>query len=193
MVVTKPYLDHKFESLDDVPFRLLESFETDDKEFPDQQVVVLSRILSSAVTIPDDCKDDMVVSKVNGSRPKNLEHMVEMVERWNKGLLRFDLDGDKKKWLSTWWRLEQRRSIFLRCMECRVTAMLGFLPANVIVVVVAPRGTATKLLLLPEFSPSVAGFRKCKCPSVVIFWFWLWWRQVTPVATSGNIVPIHQL
>lgn len=96
MVVTKPYLDHRFESLEDAPFRLLQNFNGDDKELPDQQVVVLTQILSSAVTIPDDCTNDMVVSKVNGTRPKNLEHLVEIVDKCDKGLMRFDLDGDEK-------------------------------------------------------------------------------------------------
>ncbi|CDF34586.1 unnamed protein product [Chondrus crispus] len=96
VVLTIPYLEANFgvDWATRAPPRLAEITHNNRKEFKDQQVVVVAQVLSSEIILADCAFHDSVVTKVNGTVPKNLNHLVSLVHECKEAYVRLELDGD---------------------------------------------------------------------------------------------------
>lgn len=96
VVLTVPYLEANFgvDWATRAPPRLAEITHNNRKEFMDQQVVVVAQVLSSEIILADCAFHDSIVTAVNGTMPRNLNHLVSLVDACRETFLRLELDGD---------------------------------------------------------------------------------------------------
>lgn len=96
VVLTVPYLESNFGSDwgSRAPSRLREKVHHNLKQNKDQQIIVVAQVLSSEITLADGSFHDSLVTKVNGTEPRNLAHMVQMVDDCDGDFVRFELDDD---------------------------------------------------------------------------------------------------
>lgn len=96
VVLTVPYLESNFGSDwgSRAPSRLREKVHHNLKKDKDQQIVVIAQVLSSEITLADGSFHDSIVTKVNGTVPRNLAHLVQLVDNCDGDFVRFELDDD---------------------------------------------------------------------------------------------------
>lgn len=96
VVLTTPYLEMEYGSgwRYRAPYRLQEKFKGNTKESDDEQIVVVSQVLSSEITVAHETLENKLVSKVNGAVPKNLMHLSQLVDECASDFVRFELDEE---------------------------------------------------------------------------------------------------
>jgi hypothetical protein len=92
-------LVQRYGSLGNSPVRLMAKTFYGTKDAADEQVVVLSNILSSAATVGYDStlglKDSAVVA-LNGEKIKSLVHLAHLITSCKEEFLRFDMEAGGK-------------------------------------------------------------------------------------------------
>lgn len=96
IVLTAPYLEMEYGSgwKYRAPYRLQDKFKGNSKENDDEQVVVVSQVLSSEITISHETIENKIVSKINGTVPKNLVHVAQLIDECSSDFVRIELDEE---------------------------------------------------------------------------------------------------
>jgi S1-C subfamily serine protease len=94
--LTQPYLVQEWgkEWRQRAPIKYLDATFYGLKRFPDEEVVILSQILSSDFTVAFKKYEGYICKKFNGTPIRNMQHLVALVEQSKEPCLRFDLDND---------------------------------------------------------------------------------------------------
>jgi hypothetical protein len=93
-VVSVPYLRSEYgKDYDyDAPLRLLTKMMHEQKEEPDDQVVVVSQVLSSDINTGYEDIVNVIVTGVNGKPVRNLKSLVKTVEQCKEEYLKIELN-----------------------------------------------------------------------------------------------------
>ena len=94
--LTEKFLSNGFGDnwADGAPTELVWSWLRQQKETPDQQIIVLTQVLANALTGGYQEIQCEIVWKFNGKKIRNLKHMVDMVTKTKDQYLRWDLSQD---------------------------------------------------------------------------------------------------
>jgi S1-C subfamily serine protease len=94
--LTQPYLVQEWgkDWRQKAPIRYLDATFYGKKEFVDQEVVILSQILSSDFTVAFKKYEGYICKKLNGVEIRNMSHLVDMVDSNTSPFLNFELDND---------------------------------------------------------------------------------------------------
>jgi hypothetical protein len=94
--LTQPYLVQEWgkEWRQRAPIKYLEATFYGLKQLPEEEVVILSQILSSDFTVAFKKYEGYICKRFNRTTVKNMQHLVAMVESNQEPFLRFDLDND---------------------------------------------------------------------------------------------------
>lgn len=96
VVLTAPYLEMEYGSgwKYRAPYRIQEKFKGSGKENDEEQVVIVSQVLSSEIFVAHENIENKIVTSVNGTVPKNIEHLAQLVDECAGDFVRFELEDD---------------------------------------------------------------------------------------------------
>jgi len=96
-VLTQPFLAQEWgkEWQQKAPVRFVEKALYAAKEFPDQEIVILSQILAADINVTYQQYMPNVITHVNRISIKNLRHLVELVDNNTEPFLRLDLESER--------------------------------------------------------------------------------------------------
>jgi hypothetical protein len=95
--LTQPFLAQEWgkEWQQKAPVRFVEKALYAAKDFPDQEVVILSQILAADINVTYQQYVPNVITHVNGVQIRNLAHLVQLTESNTDPFLRFDLESER--------------------------------------------------------------------------------------------------
>jgi len=101
--LTQPFLSQEWgkEWQQKAPVRFVEKALYAAKEYPDQEIVILSQILAADINVTYQQYVPNVVTHVNRVPIRNLRHLVELVDANTAPFLRFDLESERVIILNT--------------------------------------------------------------------------------------------
>jgi len=101
--LTQPFLAQEWgkEWQQKAPVRFVEKALYAAKEFPDQEIVILSQILAADINVTYQQYCPNVITHVNRVPVRNLRHLVELVDSNTEPFLRFDLESERVIIMST--------------------------------------------------------------------------------------------
>jgi len=116
--LTEPFLLDEFGPRFDqeAPMGLVWHWAESRRRFPEQEVVVLSQVFAAPLTVGFTDFYDMVLLRFNGKEPKNLRHLIQMVQSCKEANMTFDLERDKCIILPRKKAMEETRRIVLANM-----------------------------------------------------------------------------
>lgn len=96
-VLTQPFLTQEWSKdwQQKGPVRFVEKALFGAKEYPDQEVVILSQILAADINVTYQQYVPNVCTHFNRTPVRNLRHLVELVESNTEPFLRFDLESER--------------------------------------------------------------------------------------------------
>lgn len=94
--LSEPFLWHEYgdQFEKEAPISLMWYWAEGMRKFEGHEIVVLSQVLASPLTVGFTDFYDIVLSKFNGQEPRNLKHFVDMVDNCNDEYLTFDLEHE---------------------------------------------------------------------------------------------------
>lgn len=95
--LTQPFLAQEWgkEWQQKAPVRFVEKALYAAKDYPDQEVVILSQILAADINVTYQQYVPNVITHVNGVQIRNLAHLVQLTESNTEPFLRFDLESER--------------------------------------------------------------------------------------------------